>query len=206
MVVARNYTVGDSRFNNKGERFTIIDWHHAHKVLVEFDNGEVVETTSSAVNSGRILNMYYPTVKGFGIPGDWLNSERDCTCREYYIWTSMIDRVINPNSKNWKRYNHCKIADEWKYLKNFGQWITNLPQWEYEDWQLDKDISGENLYSEDTCFLIPASINAMITRRGGRVRSSKLPRSVRKVGNSYVGRYGSGENEKSKCFSNAEDA
>ena len=206
MVVDRKYTIGDTRLNNKCESFTIIEWNHAHDVLIVFQNGEIVRTRSSAINSGSVLNRYSPTVCGVGITEGWITSERDSRCREYNIWSSMLKRVCDPRHKNYESYKHCSISEEWFWLKHFGEWVTSLPQWKHIGWHLDKDISGGNAYSPDTCYLVPKSINSMITTRGGRAKSSDLPRGVCQIGKMYQGRYGSGSDERTKMFCEMEEA
>lgn len=202
----RKYPVGSSRLNKRGEKFTVISWEDSNNILVEFDNGEIVKTSSSCVNSGSILNRLSPTVFGVGITDGWLDRGKSSTLREYRIWTSMLCRVYNEKHKNHCLYAGCSVQEEWLYLKNFAQWITNLPQWKYAGWHLDKDICGGSLYSEDTCFLIPASINCLLTSRGKRARTNPLPRGVRRVGKKYEGRYGGPGREICKSFETVEEA
>lgn len=203
MARGRIFTVGDSLLNKKGEKFTIKEWINSKTVYVEFDNGEIVKTTSSAIHTRSILNDKSPTLFGVGIiTGGFIDGLRDSKSREYHIWADMLRRVYVKSEKVHKYYSDCTVCDEWLYFKNFSEWIVALPQWKYDGWQLDKDISCGRIYSPETCFLVPASINALLKRS----KVTDLPRGVRKIGNRYQARFGAWGLKGDQIFDNLEEA
>lgn len=53
-------------------------------------------------------------------------------------------------------------------FQDFAEWITKQKFYGYPDYELDKDVLHDNAilrYSQETCCLIPRSLNAMITKR-----------------------------------------
>lgn len=73
-------------------------------------------------------------------------------------------------------YVGCSVSEEWHNYTNFKQWFNEQ---EYQDdCHLDKDIKVpfNRVYSKDTCLLVPAEINTILT--DGRSRRGNTPVGV----------------------------
>lgn len=107
--------------------------------------------------------------------------------RWYKIWQEMLRRCYDDNLiEKYPTYQGCTVHENWLYLSNFRDWYnkqnvtTNL--------FLDKDFlyPGNKVYSEETCILIPNSLNALITKSDA-IRG-KYPIGVMRVKNKYIAR------------------
>lgn len=76
---------------------------------------------------------------------------------EYVRWASMIQRVYDPGSLSRDpSYLNTWVCSEWLTFSKFKQWMDT------KNWHgkvLDKDLSGEDLYSPETCFFISPELN-----------------------------------------------
>lgn len=88
------------------------------------------------------------------------------TCPFYRKWKKMIERCY---SEKWQEkcptYKGCSVCSEWLTFSNFREWMDR------QNWNgnhLDKDIilSGNKIYSPDTCIFIPQAINSLLTDSG----------------------------------------
>lgn len=63
-------------------------------------------------------------------------------------------------------YKDCTISDSFKYFHLFFAWYKYQIGAKWEGYCLDKDllIKDNKLYSEDTCVLLPASINQLLVK------------------------------------------
>lgn len=185
---ARKHQVGDVLENGIGQKFTVKEWVTFDEIYVQFEDGVVVKTNNTQLLSGNIKNKLSPRIFGVGYMG---NGEFKCRVngkmtREYSMWEAMIKRVYAEENHT-PTYADCEVCESWHNFQNFAQWVTNLPQWNQEGWQLDKDISKSRVYSSDTCFLVPRIINNMFVNRKKR----DLPRGVSRYKDKFVGSYGS---------------
>lgn len=84
----------------------------------------------------------------------------------YKAWSSMISRCYRPKTqKNQVTYKGCSVCDDWLLFSNFRDWMKQ------QDWkgkQLDKDllVSGNKVYSSQTCLFITSPVNKALTLRG----------------------------------------
>ncbi len=85
---------------------------------------------------------------------------------EYTRWASMIQRCYDLESlKRDPSYIETYVCDEWLTFSNFLRWI------EGKDWEgkcLDKDLSGENYYSPETCMWVSQELNKYWTGARGK--------------------------------------
>ena len=89
----------------------------------------------------------------------------------YRKWANMLNRCYSDKyQKTRPTYAGCTVCDEWLVFSNFKSWMQK------QDWQgkvLDKDIivSGNKIYSPETCAFVESSVNNFITdssaARGG---------------------------------------
>lgn len=109
--------------------------------------------------------------------------------KEYETWRGILKRCYdNEYLLREPTYNDCVVADEWLCYENFYNWIIsqeNYEKWKIggREWALDKDViyKGNKLYSKETCFLVPRSINGLFTNR-------KLHRGKYPIGVDYLKR------------------
>lgn len=112
---------------------------------------------------------------------------------EYIIWGSMLTRCYSEKYKlRYKAYDGCTVSDNFKNFQYFAEWCNNQPGFNEVGYQLDKDllISGNKLYSEDTCVFIPRVLNCFYTTYNGefgegvskRKRSSKFEANITLLG------------------------
>lgn len=102
-------------------------------------------------------------------------------CPYYRKWKSMLERCFCPKLQNkCPTYKGCTVAEEWKYLSNFIEWVDAQPNKDWVNCNLDKDflVEGGKHYSPDTCVFIAKSLNIFITNRY-RARGSCMIGSAR---------------------------
>lgn len=86
-------------------------------------------------------------------------------CPYYQTWKNMIARCTNGGRvPKLECYKDVTCSTDWEYFSNFKEWM------ESQQWLgmcLDKDIliSGNRIYSENTCVFVPDSINLLLTDR-----------------------------------------
>lgn len=94
---------------------------------------------------------------------------------EYMRWASMLQRCYDPRSlARDPSYLHTQVCEEWLLFSNFLAW-TKGQNWHRK--VLDKDLSGENLYSPETCYLISPELNRYWTgaRKAGLAGTNYEP-------------------------------
>lgn len=76
---------------------------------------------------------------------------------EYMRWASMLQRCYDPRSlARDPSYLNTWVCKDWLVFSNFLAWA------EKQNWHnkvLDKDLSGKDLYSPETCLLISPELN-----------------------------------------------
>lgn len=92
--------------------------------------------------------------------------------KEYSAWSAMMRRCYSKKDRGmFPAYADCTVAAEWHDFQNFAEWYTNHDFYGL-DYCLDKDllVSGNKVYSADTCSLVPHEINSILlnvaSRRG----------------------------------------
>lgn len=88
-------------------------------------------------------------------------------CPYYRDWKDMITRCFDNKRPT---YENCSVCEHWKYLSNFIKWVDSQPNRDWINCQLDKDfvVTGNKIYSPDTCVYIPQNINTFINLRSNR--------------------------------------
>ena len=82
----------------------------------------------------------------------------------YHAWLDMIRRCYCPVlKKKLPTYDGCLVDDRWHDFQDFADWFYNHPYSSLK-YHLDKDIliTGNKIYSPDTCCLIPSEINKLL--------------------------------------------
>lgn len=79
----------------------------------------------------------------------------------YDVWLNMIKRCYRKNTQTKQpTYIGCTVDDRWLDYQDFARWYDSHPN-KNDDYRLDKDIlvSGNKVYSPETCCLVPMEIN-----------------------------------------------
>lgn len=185
--------VGEERINNQGCPMRIVEYNNSSDIVVEFQDDYKIRVHTIYVNfaSGSIKNPYYPTIYGVGITGNKYPISIDCELtREYVLWHSMLCRCFDERFKRAQpTYKGVSCCKEWLNFENFYEWLhsqSNFEKWFNEKWwALDKDIviKNNNIYSPETCCLVPQNVNCLFLKR--KADRGNFPIGVRKVGNLF---------------------
>lgn len=95
--------------------------------------------------------VVYPRING-----------KQVMCRYYMSWRDMLYRCFSADChKRLPTYADCTVCEEWHSFMAFRAWMMT------QDWQgkeLDKDIllSGNKIYSPETCIFVFAKINTLL--------------------------------------------
>jgi len=87
------------------------------------------------------------------------------TCPFYRRWKNMLQRCYSEKfQKQYPTYKDCSVCDEWLLFSTFKNWMIK------QDWQgkhLDKDIliTGNKIYSPETCLFVTLAINNILLER-----------------------------------------
>ena len=96
------------------------------------------------------------------------NGKIKVVCPFFRKWFAMLSRCYNEiNIKRNPSYYGCYVCDDWLAFSNFKSWM------EKQDWQgkeLDKDllVTGNKIYSPETCCFIPHEINVFMVEGSSR--------------------------------------
>jgi hypothetical protein len=132
---------------------------------------------------------------------------RQIFCPIYSTWSNMLIRCYRPDRlAKFPTYAGCSVADEWLTFSNFHSWMVEQ---DWEGKQLDKDIlvSGNKVYSKETCAFIPPAINSLLTDH--RTMRGQHPQGVHycKRNRTFIAqiRFGGGKT-RIGCFDTPEEA
>jgi hypothetical protein len=121
-------------------------------------------------------------------------------CPYYKIWRAMVCRAYSPNRTNMEHYGGVSVCQEWWLFSNYKAWL--LENNYKEGLAIDKDllILGNREYSPQTCTIVPASVNSLITC----FKSNKgiYPVGVSKNGNRLISRVHIGNGSESMSLGN----
>lgn len=87
-------------------------------------------------------------------------------CSFYRAWKEMLRRCYSVKShKERPTYIGCSVALEWLIFSNFRAWMI---QQDWEGNQLDKDIliTGNKVYSPETCAFVSGQLNSFMANSG----------------------------------------
>lgn len=90
------------------------------------------------------------------------------TCPFYRAWTDMLSRCYREKyHKIFPSYKNCSVCDDWIRFTNFKRWME---QQDYIDNVLDKDlmVTGNKIYSPETCLFISPKVNGYLVINHGR--------------------------------------
>lgn len=91
---------------------------------------------------------------------------RRIRCDFYRVWHGMLERCYSEKLHVRRpTYIGCAVCEDWLTFSNFKKWM------EVQDWQgkqLDKDllVTGNKIYSPETCVFVSHLVNTFITDGG----------------------------------------
>lgn len=84
----------------------------------------------------------------------------------YAHWRAMSERCSIGYKEKYPTYEGCTMIFEWQTYENFYDWVVKQKGYGLRDesgilYNLDKDllISGNLVYSKETCVILPPEIN-----------------------------------------------
>ena len=168
----------------------ILEWHNAHKILVQFLNtGFTKYVQRNSIELGVIRDN---SVANFGI-GKSANvrttDDNNKMLREYALWRNMLRRCYSDEFHvKWRSYKDCTVSDNFKDFKYSSDWCKQQTGFHEVCWQLDKDfiIAGNKEYSEHTCVFLPQELNMFVVKNTSRRGDYPIGVSFEKSRNKYV--------------------
>ena len=153
---------------NSGD-FKVLKYNDSKNVEIQFlKTGYEATVELGNIKSGGVKDPYVPSVYGVGIVGTKYPTKiNDVQTKEYVLWKDMLKRCYC-EKYHFKKptYIGCEVSENFKNYSFFYEWCQNQIGFNNKDWQLDKDllITGNKVYSENTCIFIPQEINSMLLK------------------------------------------
>ena len=180
--------VGEVFKNNEGLLCEVIDYVSCKEVFVKFlCTASIVKTDMASLKRGNIKDKAAPKVFNTGFIG-FGQYNRKYHEDSYSVWADMLRRCYKDN-REFSSYKDTYVCDEWHSFQNFAMWYygqQNFNKFDHNGvkFSLDKDLLGcGELYSPETCCLIPLELNNMVKYLDG----SKKP-AIRNKGNLWIPR------------------
>lgn len=154
---------------NGGTKCKIISGTFKHKVRVKFLDsfGYEVNTRVYDLEKGYVKNPFAPAVCGVGYlgVGKYPPSVGGKKTLAYVQWHGVIRRSYDlMHKKKQKSYEKVNVCEEWHCFDTYAEWFYQQKGWD-KGFHLDKDIlgNGDAKYSPETCCLVPANINILVS-------------------------------------------
>lgn len=167
--------MGKKNKNNQGYLMTIIEYHNANDIIVEFEDKYRTKINTRYVHfvKGDIKNPYHPDLYNVAMNGNKYPSRLNGNkTKEYRAWVNILIRCYDKKFKEkHKTYQDVICCKEWLLFDNFYEWLheqENFEQWfNGRLWAVDKDIliKGNKLYCPQNCCLVPPQVNTLFTKR-----------------------------------------
>ena len=169
MLVKSRICDGEIYTTNQCGELVIVKYVNSNIVHVKFlDTGYETITRARQIRKGAVKDTTLPSVLGKGVVGNKYPTKiGGKQTKEYLLWTNMLRRCYSENF-NLKDvyYVGCTVSENFRQYTYFYEWCNSQIGFGVEGFQLDKDllVKGNRVYSEDTCCLVPAEINTLLTR------------------------------------------
>lgn len=144
--------INQYRVQGSGRTLEVVD--------VQFQNSGYIATKVSiqAMLEGSVRDPYAPNFCGVACMGDLpgvVDGEKHWALES---WKGMIKRCYDPGHEAYHNYGGkgVWVCNRWLVFSNFVEDIQDIPGWEMkreypDEYTLDKDIRGFNVYSPTTC-------------------------------------------------------
>lgn len=156
--------INETKINKYGSIIKIIDYVNCDNILVEFDNGHIINAQYNQFKNGTLTSPYDKTISNVGYVGDFNNIDQ----KIYGIWAKMIRRCYDlKTQEKHPTYIGCTVCNEWHNYQNFARWYNeNYYKINDEQMEIDKDIllKGNKIYSPEFCIIVPSSINCLFIK------------------------------------------
>lgn len=147
--------------------------------------------------------LYYG--EGLYTKGKYSTSVEGKLTKEFTVWVKMIERcyreecwILNPT------YEKCTVSENFKNFQYFAEWCQDKKGFNSVGWELDKDLLGDNTYTEETCCFIPSRLNLFIATlkkkkqgdlpMGVTIRGNRFRANIKSEGKKkYLGTFGTAE-------------
>lgn len=167
--VSKKYFVGSIHVSNESGVFRVLGKVDSNNFAVEFLNtGYITTAQTNNIKNGVVKDPLHPTVFGVGFIGAkkgtaWVAKRNGKMTKEYDTWFSMLRRCYSDKESDtyaaMASYKETVVCTRWHNFQNFCEDIQKLKgynEWLVKPMHLDKDLSGQNYYSPETCvFLTP---------------------------------------------------
>lgn len=163
------------KINYQGCLMKCIEYKNASTMIIEFQDKYKYRKTVAwrEFENGSVKNPFYPTVCDMGIIGiKYPRSSNGKLIKEYCCWSKMLKQCKD---------NKAICCDEWLYFPNFYEWLhqqENFTKWfnaKERDFILNKGIMKSNIYSSETCFLVPYHVGYLFNKRRNKNGKNDLP-------------------------------
>lgn len=167
----RTERTGKVSVNRHGTTMKLIKYVDCKNVIVEFqdEHGYQKKTTYREFLLGKVDNPYDKTIFGIGYRGVGEYGASANDKRIYQVWQDMFRRCYGHGANDTKPcYSDCLVSEVWHNFQNFATWYQeNYYNVDGQRIQIDKDIlqKGNQIYSPETCILVPNEINALMVKR-----------------------------------------
>lgn len=168
MSLDKGGVVGKTFKSNQGSYCVVVEYVDCYNVRVKFldENSHECFIPLSDLRRGEFKNPYFPSVFGVGYVGvghfkPYVDGK---VTQEYSCWLSMMERnYCKDREAKYPSYTDCYVSKNWHNFQNFAEWYTSQKFYGAE-YHLDKDVlvSGNKVYSEETCSLVPVEINNLL--------------------------------------------
>ena len=165
---------GDVFSTKEGYLVTVVEYFHAKKILVEFNDSRKTQIYVEAVQlrRGTLSNPNHPKTLGVGFMGigPYVAKRAGKMTKEYTLWFHMLQRSTDEGRKSSsvpKAYHDKSTDPQWHNFQEFAEWCQWQVGFKNSGWELDKDllVKHNKVYSPDTCVFLPNEVNCFLIRR-----------------------------------------
>lgn len=134
---------------------------HIFEVILE--DGGITQVRTKEIVNGAIKSPLLKSVYEVGYIGigPYTTSTNNIKNKTYDIWCKIIKRCYYKLDVNYKSYGlkGVTVDEKWHCFQNFAEWFEKNKK---DDHELDKDIKGGAIYSEENCIFVHKKINKLI--------------------------------------------
>lgn len=149
--------VGDRFVNNSGDEAVVVEYQNCNNIIVVFTGYNTrMSFTGSNLEAGKFRNREAPDKFGTTLGSPYSASEHRTA---HQRWRSMVERCHEKHAG----YENVSVCEEWLCFENYAKWYYSQKAANMRGFDVDKDISGANIYSPETCYLIPRQLNTIFS-------------------------------------------
>ena len=142
------------------------------------------------IRTGSVKNPYDKSLFGIGFLGDgeYVSRKNDKLEDAYEMWSGIMARCYCYPDRYPAYSGKYIVCDEWHNYQNFAKWFEENRYEVNERLHIDKDIlfPRKNIYSPETCLLVPQTINMMFMNKPNK---RGLPNGIVQYKSGYLAKY-----------------